>query len=183
MEWEPAEERVGGPNTCLSELGKHVSLELLASRAYLYFSHLCARQNLDAYAHLFQEWSEEEHRHAQEIVLYLGELGARVGPETLEEARMASFSEEAGLEGALEASLSLERLVGANLFRIYRMALGEGDAATVEFLSPFVRLVPKEINEKETHLQRVRELGPRLANDTLPLVLDSPKGGDHDRNP
>ncbi len=47
------------------------------------------------------------------------------------------------------------------------MALEDGDTSLASFLNEFSLLVPKEINEKETHLERVRELGERLANDLL----------------
>lgn len=153
----------------LEALSDHVQLEVIASNTYLYFAHVCYRRNLDAYGDLFVEWSKEELDHAREMLKYLGDVGHCAKPDV---SFSLSSTEELTLADTLLASVELERKVGANIYRIYRLALSEGDAGLVEFLAPFARLVPKEINEKETHLERVRQLGERLANDLLGEFLE-----------
>lgn len=166
-----------GPVTSFSMLSRHISLELLASRVYLYFSQLCGYWNLDNYSKLFSLWSKEEHKHANQMLDFLGEVGYRVKPDDLEWARFQSSDEDPTLYSCLKGSYEIERLVGSSIYKIHKVALEEGNYALVDFISPFSRLVPRELNEKETHMYRVKDLGERTANDTLLISGYFPEEG------
>lgn len=143
-------------------------MEVAASVTYLYFSNYCRARNLDNYADLFYSWSREELEHANKMLDYLGDLGRRASLSMsigIDSSKVAPGPKV--LEECLSRSLELERSVGSSVMRIHQMALEDGDTSLASFLNEFSLLVPKEINEKETHLERVRELGERLANDLL----------------
>ena len=158
--------------SALEKLSRHVALELGASTTYLYFSHVCRRKNLDGYANLFSEWSKEEHRHAEMILEYLGEVGFPANFSLGVKYGEGEEDSTTSLETMLEASLELEKEVGKSVYEINKEALSEGDFGLAEFMLKLSKLVPKEINEKETHLQRVRELGEFLADDLLKEFLE-----------
>ena len=164
--------------SALKELEKHVGLEVMASTSYLYFSNFCRARNLDKYADLFWEWSKEELEHAHKMLDYLGNLGRSAGLSISGQIDPEGMGEPGTLKACLERSVSIEKAVGENIMRIHKMALEDGDASLVHFLREFALLVPKEINEKETHLQRVVELGERLADDLLGEFLKKTEGKD-----
>lgn len=153
----------------LEALSDHVQLEVIASNTYLFFAHACYYRNLDAYGNLFVKWAKEEFEHAREMLKYLGDVGQCTPPDTSFSIKNLS---ELSLVDMLKASLELERHVGRSIYRVYKLALSEGDAGLVEFMAPFARHVPEELNEKETHMKRVQELGERLANDLLVEFLE-----------
>jgi len=163
--------------SALEKLSQHVALELGASLTYLYFSHACRRKNLDGYADLFAKWSKEEHRHAEIILSYLGEVGFPAS--FFLETRYGGTGDER-LERMLEISLELEKEVGKSIYEINKEAVADGDFGLAEFMLKLSKLVPKEINEKETHLQRVRELGEFLADDLLREFLEKFDGKEDD---
>jgi ferritin len=156
-------------NRALEKLSKHVALELGASLTYLYFSHVCRKKNLDGYADLFAEWSREEHGHAEMILNYLGEVGF---PASYFLETRYGGTEDEKLERMLEVAVELEKTVGKSIYEVNREATADGDFGLVEFMLKLSKLVPKEINEKETHLQRVKELGEVLADDLLNEFLE-----------
>lgn len=149
----------------------------MASMSYLYFSNFCRARNLDKYADLFWEWSKEELEHARKMLDYLGDLGRPAGLSISGQIDPGGMGKPGTLRACLERSVSIERVVGESILRIHRMAVEDGDASLVHFLREFAILVPKEINEKETHLQRVVELGEQLANDLLGEFLEGSEEG------
>jgi len=163
--------------SALERLSQHVALELGASLTYLYFSHVCRKKNLDGYADLFAKWSREEHRHAEMILDYLGEVGFSAS--FFLETRYGGTEDER-LERMLEVALEIEKTVGKSIYEINKEAVADGDFGLAEFMLKLSKLVPKEINEKETHLQRIRELGEVLADDLLREFLEKFNGDESD---
>jgi len=140
------------PDPVAEAFARQITVELASSAAYLQMSIFFADQNLTGMSSWMRAQSDEERDHALRFLDFAVDRGH--APSIGEVPPPATDFK--GPEEVFEVALRQERQVTQAIHDLHRLALDEGDLASVPFLLDFVSEQTEEEAAVETILDRIR---------------------------
>lgn len=148
-----------------STLNKQITLELFASHSYLYLFEYFQRDNIGYknIAEYFRKQSEEEKKHAEELIKYQGLRGGNVMFDIIEKPnnfiKNELINEKSDIQMAFEYALTLEQEVYKNLLYLHKLADEKKDPSFADYLEAnFLNEQLEAINELATYIGQVSKI-------------------------
>lgn len=118
-----------------SALNSQINKELYSAYLYLGISQYYNSVGLEGFGNWFKIQAKEEQDHADLIMQYLENCGAKISLEVIAKPDV-SYTD---LQQGVEAAVDHEQYITREINTIYSFALEEKDYKTVEFLSWFIK--------------------------------------------
>ncbi len=131
----------------IKELNDQYNFEIASGYIYLGMAAYCKAENMNGFAHFFNEQAKEEYSHSKKFYEYLYDIDARVNLQAIPEPK----NEYSSFLDVFEAALHHEKKVTSRIYALMDSAKAESDYATIEFLQWFV----KEQVEEENTLREI----------------------------
>jgi bacterioferritin B len=144
-------------NELATAINEQIGHEFGASMQYLSIAAYFDRQKLSLLAKLFYEQAEEEKEHALKFVHYVVNTGGALQIPAIPAPKPAFDS----AEEAIQAALSWEQEVTAQINRLMDMAANQNDHLAQNFLAWFIDEQLEEVMKMDQLLSVVRRAGER----------------------
>jgi ferritin len=140
-----------------------INMELFSAYLYLSMSAYCESANLPGAAKWLRQQAKEEVAHGMKFFDFLNDRGGRVVLGAIEKPA----GEFGSLREIFEQSLAHERKVTQSIHKLYTLASGEGDIASLPLLQWFV----SEQIEEEKNAGQIVELLKRAGSEGAALLF------------
>jgi len=130
-------------------INEHVGSEMYSANLYLAMAAYCESINLKGFAKWMRIQWKEEMDHAFKFFDYLSDRGGRVRVPEIG----VPTSDYKSPRDVFEQTLEHEKIVTARVHKLYELALGEKDYATMTFLQWFIT----EQTEEEARAMEIAE--------------------------
>ena len=141
-------------------INDQINAELASSYLYLSMAAYCDAQGLPGFAHWFKLQVAEETQHAMRLYGYLNDRGGRVHLAAID----APTEDFAGMTTVFEQTLAHEEKVTARINKLFELAHGEEDYATVEEMGWFLKEQVEEEANVSQILAQLKMAGDRPGN-------------------
>jgi bacterioferritin B len=139
-------------------INQQIGNEFGASLQYVSIASYLADEGLLELADFFYKQSDEEREHAMRFVKFVVDSGGRVRIPAIQ-APKHDFKR---VVEAIEASLSWEKEVTAQITALYELGVKENDYVTQNFLSWFLKEQLEEVSTMDTLLKVAQRAGDNL---------------------
>ena len=139
----------------IEKLNDQVSLEQIASQAYLGMAMWSEQNALDGAAIFFYAQSDEERSHMLKIVRYINSIGA----EAIVSSVDGASTNYSSLNALVSQGLENEKKVTASIHELSTVALAEGDYQSFNFLQWFIIEQAEEEQKFQTIIDKFDLLG------------------------
>ena len=156
-------------NALENALNEQVGIEFESFYSYLAMAAYFDSQSWDGFASWMSLQSSEEQDHAMKFYNYVLDRGATV---KLPPIKAPNYEFGSPLE-VFEASLEQEHHVSASINKLYKLAQGSDDFATVSFLKWFI---DEQVEEEKTVSDMIEKLKRSGDNPETLLLLDQVAG-------